>query len=203
MRDLTGESLADQLSRERLLDMEARLGPVRRQAFAVLALALIAAGPWVGFEFLVPLFVALAGFAIADRRLRRSPRPERWAAGWALAPLIIAISAALTGAAESPALMWLALPVTTLGALRAARRAARRCVHDRPPAGGHRRAGSDRTLFPQTRNSVRTARSRPLDCTLVLVWSTNVQYPPASAPGSHEISRGERPRRPTQPKFVP
>jgi diguanylate cyclase (GGDEF)-like protein len=117
VRDLTDESLTEQLSRERLLDMEARLAPVRRQAFAVLALALIAAGPWLGFEFLVPLFAALAGFAIADRRLRRSPRPELWAAiAWALAPLIIAVSAALTGAAESPALMWLALPVITLGA---------------------------------------------------------------------------------------
>ena len=117
MRDLTDESLTDQLSRERLLDMEARLAHVRRQAFAVLALALIAAGPWIGFQFLVPLFIAGVGFAIADRRVRRSPRPERWAAaGWALAPLIIAVCAAVTGAAESPALMWLALPVTTLGA---------------------------------------------------------------------------------------
>ena len=117
MRDITDESLAEQLSRERLLDMEARLGRVRRQAFAVLALALIAAGPWLGFEFLIPLGLALAGFAIADRRLRRSRRPELWAAtGWALSPLIIAVSAALTGAAESPALMWLGLPVVTLGA---------------------------------------------------------------------------------------
>jgi eukaryotic-like serine/threonine-protein kinase len=46
MRDLTDESLTEQLSRERLLDMEARLAPVRRQAFAVLALALIAAAVW-------------------------------------------------------------------------------------------------------------------------------------------------------------
>ena len=45
---------------------------VRRQAFAVLALALIAAGPWIGFQFLVPLFAALVGFAIADRRVRRA-----------------------------------------------------------------------------------------------------------------------------------
>lgn len=117
MRDVTDESLTEQLSRERLLDMEARLGRVRRQAFAVLALALIAAGPWIGFEFLIPLFLALAGFAFADRRLRQSPRPQLWAAaGWAMAPLIIAVCAALTGAASSPALMWLALPVSTLGA---------------------------------------------------------------------------------------
>jgi diguanylate cyclase (GGDEF)-like protein len=117
MRDLTDESLSDQLSRERLLDMEARLGRVRKQAFGVLALAVIAAGPWIGFEFLAPLAVALAAFAIADRRLRKSPRPEFWAAlGWALSPLIIAVCAALTGAAASPALMWLALPVSTLGA---------------------------------------------------------------------------------------
>jgi diguanylate cyclase (GGDEF)-like protein len=117
VRDVTDESLTDQLRRERLLDMEARLGPVRKQAFAVLALALVAAGPWIGFEFLIPLAVALAGFAITDRRLRKSPRPAMWAAlGWAVSPLIIAVCAMQTGAASSPALMWLALPVSTLGA---------------------------------------------------------------------------------------
>jgi diguanylate cyclase (GGDEF)-like protein len=117
MREITGESLSEQLSREHLLDMEARLAPVRQQAFAVLALALIAAGPWIGFEFLIVLFAALAGFAIADRGMVRSRRPARWVAfAWAASPLMIAGSAALTGGAESPALMWLALPVTTLGA---------------------------------------------------------------------------------------
>jgi diguanylate cyclase (GGDEF)-like protein len=117
MRDVTDESLTEQLRRERLLDMEERLAPVRRQAFAVLGLALIAAGPWIGFEFLIPLFAALVTFPIVDRRLRQSRRPALWVAvGWGVAPLMIAISAALTGAAESPALMWLALPVTTLGA---------------------------------------------------------------------------------------
>ena len=117
MRDLTDESLTEQLSRERLLDMEARLAHVRRQAFGVLALALIAAGPWIGFEFLIVLAAALATFSFADRFMHRSRRPERWAAfGWAVAPLMIAGSAALTGGPESPALMWLGLPVVTLGA---------------------------------------------------------------------------------------
>ena len=117
MRDLTDESLTEQLSRERLLDMEARLGLVRKQAFGVLALALIAAGPWIGFEFLIVLAAALAAFSFADRRMHRSRRPERWAAfGWAVAPLVIAGSAAVSGGPESPALMWLGLPVVTLGA---------------------------------------------------------------------------------------
>jgi diguanylate cyclase (GGDEF)-like protein len=117
MRDLTDESLTEQLSRERLLDMEARLGPVRRRAFAVLGLALIAAGPWIGFEFLIVLAAALAVFALADRRMHRSRHPWRWAAfAWAVAPLVIAGSAALTGGPESPSLMWLGLPVVTLGA---------------------------------------------------------------------------------------
>jgi hypothetical protein len=117
VRDLTDESLTEQLSRERLLDMDTRLGRVRRQAFAVLGLALVAAGPWIGFEFLIVLAVALAGFVLADRRLRHSRRPERWVAvAWALAPLVIAGSAAVSGGPESPGLMWLALPVTTLGA---------------------------------------------------------------------------------------
>jgi diguanylate cyclase (GGDEF)-like protein len=111
------ESLTDQLRRERLLDMEARLAPVRRQAFAVLALALVAAGPWIGFDFLVPLLVAFVAFPLANIWMPRSRRPELLAAGvWGVAPAVIAASAALTGGAESPALMWLALPVTTLGA---------------------------------------------------------------------------------------
>ena len=117
MTGLADEPLTDQLRRERLLDMEARLGPVRRQAFGVLALALIAAGPWIGFEFLFPLAVALVAFPLANGWMARSRRPELLAAAvWGVAPTIIAACAALTGAAGSPALMWLALPVTTLGA---------------------------------------------------------------------------------------
>ena len=50
-----GGELAAQLRHERLLDMEARLGGFRRRAFGVLALALIASGPWIGFWFLIPL----------------------------------------------------------------------------------------------------------------------------------------------------
>jgi diguanylate cyclase (GGDEF)-like protein len=111
------EPLMDQLRRERLLDMEERIGRVRRQAFAVLSLGVIASGPWIGFEFVIPLVLLLAGFAFAARRLQRSRRPELWAAfSWALAPAFIAACTPLSGGADSPALIWFALPVSTLGA---------------------------------------------------------------------------------------
>ena len=112
-----GGELASQLRRERLLDMERRLARVRRKAFVVLALALAFCGPWVSFWFLIPLGLAIGGFVVADRRMATSLHPERWAAaGWALAPAVIAASIALTGAATSPAKSWLALPAVTLGA---------------------------------------------------------------------------------------
>ena len=142
MRDLTDESLTEQLSRERLLDMEARLGHVRRQAFGVLALALIAAGPWVGFEFLIVLAAALATFSFADRRMHRSRRPERWAAfGWAVAPLMIAGSAALDRRPGEPGADVARAAGGDAGrALRAARRPPRGRLHDRAAAAGHGRA---------------------------------------------------------------
>jgi diguanylate cyclase (GGDEF)-like protein len=117
MASSPASDLGQQLRRERLLDMEGRIARVRRRAFGVLALSLIASGPWLGFWFLVPLGAAGIAFALTDRMLRRAQRPERWAAlGWGIAPLAIAISVALTGGADGPALGWFALPVVTLGA---------------------------------------------------------------------------------------
>jgi diguanylate cyclase (GGDEF)-like protein len=109
--------LPEQLRRERLLDMERRLVKWRRAAFAVLAVALVACAPWYGLWWLIPLSVALVAFAVADRFLEQSPHPARWmAAGWAIAPVMIAVSVALTGAADSPAIPWFALPAATLAA---------------------------------------------------------------------------------------
>jgi diguanylate cyclase (GGDEF)-like protein len=109
--------LAAQLRYERLLDMESRLGAFRRRAFVVLALALIASGPWIGFWFLVPLAAALVASTVADRLVRARRHAHRWAAfGWCVSGVMIAVSVALTGAEESPAVMWMALPAVTLGA---------------------------------------------------------------------------------------
>ena len=74
----------DGVDRERMLDMEARLRPVRRISFIVLAAALIASGPWVGWWTLAPLALAAVGFsAVGDPRLERSARPDARFGAWA------------------------------------------------------------------------------------------------------------------------
>jgi diguanylate cyclase (GGDEF)-like protein len=114
------ESLAairDDVRRERLLDMESRLRRYRLACFAILAVALVAVSPEVGWWWVAPLAVALAGFAVAGRFMRQSDRPALWlATAWGILPLLIANAVVLTGGAESPALMWFALPAVTLGA---------------------------------------------------------------------------------------
>jgi diguanylate cyclase (GGDEF)-like protein len=105
----------DDMDRQRLLDMEGRIGPVRRVAMGVIALALLACGPWLGWWTLVPLAVAAAVFQAAERRAPQAARPEYVLfAAWAITELAIAAAVALSGGVESPALAWLALPVVTL-----------------------------------------------------------------------------------------
>ena len=97
--------------------MERRLKPVRAAAFAILAGALIVTAPWVGWWTLLPLALAVAGFAAADRAVARSSRPELpIAAAWVLSQVAIAVSIAVSGGPTSPAVSWLAIPVVTLGA---------------------------------------------------------------------------------------
>lgn len=106
-----------QADRERVLDMEPRLKPLRALSFAVLALALLICGPWVGWWTLIPWAAASIAFVLTDRRLELSPRPEyRMAAVWLSSELAIAASVALTGGARSPGVDWLVLPVVTLAA---------------------------------------------------------------------------------------
>jgi diguanylate cyclase (GGDEF)-like protein len=115
---MTGSWLCrDDMDRERLLDMERRLKPVRAIAMSVLAIALVAAGPWIGWWTLVPLVFAAGLFAIADARLESVKRPEYLIfAAWAGSELTIAAAVALTGGAQTATIAWLAIPVVTLSA---------------------------------------------------------------------------------------
>jgi diguanylate cyclase (GGDEF)-like protein len=100
-----------------VLDMEQRLRPLRACSFAVLAVALLVCGPFVGWWTLIPLAVASLAFFLTDRGLQTSARPEyRLAVAWLSSESAIAASVALTGGARSPAIAWLVLPVVTLAA---------------------------------------------------------------------------------------
>lgn len=103
--------------RERLLDMEIRLRPYRFVCFAILAAGLAAFSSELGWWWTIPLAAGLAGFAVADMFMRSSAHPTLWvAAAWGILPLLLADAVVTTGGAESPALMWFALPAVTLGA---------------------------------------------------------------------------------------
>ena len=107
----------DREDRDRLLDMEPRLKPVRTATLAILGLALLGCGPWFGWWTLVPLLVAGCGFLAVDRGFKSAARPEYWIGGaWLISELQIAGAVALTGGPESPAVAWLAIPVVTLSA---------------------------------------------------------------------------------------
>ena len=109
--------IGDGVDRDRMLDMERRLVAVRRLAFAVLAAALLASGPWIGWWTLVPLALAGVLFALADRLIPRLGRPEYAIfAAWVASEVIIAASVAVSGRAGLAMLSWLAIPMITLAA---------------------------------------------------------------------------------------
>jgi diguanylate cyclase (GGDEF)-like protein len=107
----------DGVDRERMLEMDHYLQPVRRAVFGVLGIALIACGPWLGWWTLVPLVLAAVGFRIADERMDTLAHPEyALMAGWVASELIMAASVALSGGPHVPTMSWLAIPLLTLGA---------------------------------------------------------------------------------------
>ena len=97
--------------------MEERIKPVRRIAMGVLAIALVAGAPWIGWWTLLPLAVAAGFFLVADAHLPDSDRPEYvMFAAWVGSEAMIAGAVALTGGPQVATLSWLAIPVVTLSA---------------------------------------------------------------------------------------
>ena len=109
--------ISDSMDRERMLDMDRRVAPVRRKSFAVMAVALLLCGPWLGWWTLAPLAVAAILFKLADDAVERVTHPEYLLfAAWTGSQAIIATAVPLTGGAHSPAMAWFAIPIVTLSA---------------------------------------------------------------------------------------
>jgi diguanylate cyclase (GGDEF)-like protein len=105
----------DDFDRDRMLDMEERVRPIRQRALAILAIALVASGPWLGWWPALFLIPAATFFAIADRMMPRVEKPELLMFGaWIASGLVIGGAVALCGGANQPTLAWLAIPVITL-----------------------------------------------------------------------------------------
>jgi diguanylate cyclase (GGDEF)-like protein len=105
----------DDMDRERMLDMERRIAPVRSAAMGMLGLALLAGGPWIGWWTLLPLGLAALGFRIAEPRIQSVKRPEYTLfAAWAATEVAIAVSVALSGGPRTATMSWFAIPVVTL-----------------------------------------------------------------------------------------
>lgn len=113
--------LRDGMDRERMLDMDERIKPLRLATLAVLGGVLLISTPWLGVNTILTTIIAIivAGslFAIAAKLTIGAKNPEyALFAGWAGSEVIIAACIVMTGGATSPALAWLAIPVVTLPA---------------------------------------------------------------------------------------
>lgn len=108
--------------RKRMLEMEQRIRPVRRRAAMIMALAILAAGPWLGWWPMAFVLSIMGGFAVADALMPRLARPELLMFGaWIASVLTIALAVALSGAHGTCALPLLAIPVLTLSSRFSAR----------------------------------------------------------------------------------
>ena len=105
----------DDMARERMLDMERHMVPMRRATMGLVALALVASAPWVGWWYLLPVLVPAIGFTIAERFVEKVARPEFLLFGaWLGGELTMATAVALSGGLRSPGMSWLAIPVVVL-----------------------------------------------------------------------------------------
>lgn len=103
--------------RERLLDMEGRIGRARAIMYGSLAVAFAAASPWVGPWIMLPLAASPAVYSLVRRRIATSTQPEYLVAATVLnGQLMIGVGIALSGGPQSPALPILLLPIVTLPA---------------------------------------------------------------------------------------
>jgi diguanylate cyclase (GGDEF)-like protein len=106
-----------ELDRMRVVDANARVRTIRHIGAASIGIALLIAAPWVGWWTLIPFAVAAFNLWHIDRRIARSPRPERVSAvGILVTVTMLAVGVAISGGPHSPALPWMVLPAAMVAA---------------------------------------------------------------------------------------
>jgi diguanylate cyclase (GGDEF)-like protein len=97
--------------RARVIDMSDRIRRARAVAAGAMGIGILATAPWTGWWTLLLFGVAVVAIATLDRRMARTERPERPVATTLLTiSVVLAVAAAFTGGAHSPALAWLVVP---------------------------------------------------------------------------------------------
>jgi diguanylate cyclase (GGDEF)-like protein len=98
--------------RARVLDMSDRIKRARAISAGTIGIGILATAPWSGWWTLLLFGAALMAMSTLDWRMARTKRPERAVvANLLVISLVLAVAAALTGGAHSPALAWLVVPV--------------------------------------------------------------------------------------------
>lgn len=106
-----------ELDRMRVVDANERVRTIRRVGASAIGVALLIGAPWVGWWTLIPFALAALNLWHIDRRIARSPRPERVSAlGIFVTVSTLAIGVALSGGPRSPALPWTVLPAAMVAA---------------------------------------------------------------------------------------
>jgi diguanylate cyclase (GGDEF)-like protein len=110
--------IPDGVDRERMLDMDRQIKPVRGACFVLMAVALLACVPWwMNWSTLVPLPIIGAMYGAVTPRLQRARHPEYLLfAAWSATQALIAVSVAVAGGPRLLGLAWLAIPLITLSA---------------------------------------------------------------------------------------
>ncbi|MGK2877099.1 MAG: diguanylate cyclase [Solirubrobacterales bacterium] len=113
--------IRDGIDRDRMIDMDKRIQPLRTAALGVLGLTLLFGTPWMGVQTIGALLIAVIAvgtvFKVAGAKKETVEKPEyALFAAWAGSEILIAICIVITGGATSPALAWMAIPVVTLSA---------------------------------------------------------------------------------------
>jgi diguanylate cyclase (GGDEF)-like protein len=106
-----------ELDRSRVVDASDRVRVIRRVGSTSVGIALLASAPWVGW-WTLPIFALCAlNFANVERRIYKSPHPERVSAtAIVITLLLLTIGIAVYRGSANPALPWTILPAAMIAA---------------------------------------------------------------------------------------